>query len=196
MPDFEDYAGFKKTQGSEKFERYKLTTNRLVLIAATCDHINAELESNAKLAMLLNAEISSNWPPGEYDRNAQEYFKARLEDGGLPVSGWYVWYALLPETPDRPSTLIGSAGYFGPPTPKGDVEIGFSVMGKWQNKGYATEIAKALIANAFRDNRTFKVVAHALPDNLPSCRVLMKCGFHYVGIDEESGYNRFEILRP
>ncbi|MDD2206854.1 MAG: hypothetical protein VB083_02160 [Aminobacterium sp.] len=42
MPDFEDYAGFKKTQGSEKFERYKLKTNRLVLIAATCDHINDE----------------------------------------------------------------------------------------------------------------------------------------------------------
>ncbi|MHB8055830.1 MAG: hypothetical protein ACYDH3_11350, partial [Candidatus Aminicenantales bacterium] len=58
------------------------STARLDLIAATVDHLQAELESPDRLATMLGAEIGPGWPPGEYTRKAQEFFRdCLLEDG-------------------------------------------------------------------------------------------------------------------
>lgn len=173
----------------------KLLTKRLELTAATMDHVCAELEAPESLAALLNARAEPGWPPGEYDRNAQEFFLNRLKEGGMSVVGWYCWYAVLHESAGRPSVLVGAGGYFGPPDEKGEVEIGFSIMPAWQGAGYATETARALIENAFNDVRVKKVVAHAAPENPASCRVLEKCGFRRLSLNEESGNHRFEILQ-
>jgi len=48
-----------------------LQTPRLDLIAATLDHVEAELNDPAALEGLLGVSIPEDWPPGEYDRNAQ-----------------------------------------------------------------------------------------------------------------------------
>ena len=65
--------------------RLERTTERLLLVASTLDHLRAELASPAKLASLLNVEVPSDWPPGEYDRSAQEFFlkqaKVALNEG-------------------------------------------------------------------------------------------------------------------
>ena len=173
----------------------KLSTNRLDLVAATLDHIHAELEAPERLSSLLNALVEPGWLPGEYDRGAQEFFCDRMNEGGAAIIGWYVWYAILRKSPDVPAVLIGSGGYFGPPNDEGDVEIGFSVMPSRQGSGYATEIAEALIRNAFADLRVRKVIAHTTPSNLASCKVLEKCGFRRTREPEESGNILFEILR-
>jgi RimJ/RimL family protein N-acetyltransferase len=178
-----------------KSKTVKLSTNRLELVAATLDHICAELEAPERLASLLNAQVEPGWPPGEYDRNAQEFFRDRLKEGGVAVIGWYSWYAVRRGSPYQPSVLVGAGGYFGPPNEEGEVEIGFSVMSVWQGLGYAIEMAEALIENAFTDIRVKKVIAHTTPVNLASCKVLEKCRFRYVCRDEESGNNLFEILR-
>jgi len=173
----------------------KLSTDRLELIAATLDHVCAELKAPECLASLLNAQVESGWPPGEYDRAAQEFFRDRLQASGMSAVGWYGWYAVRRESCGQPSVLIGAGGYIGPPNEGGEVEIGFSVMPAWQNSGYATEICHALVENALADVRVQRVIAHASPTNGPSCRVLEKCRFHHTGADEESGHWRFEILR-
>ncbi len=173
----------------------KLSTNRLDLIAATLDHICAEIEAPERLASLLNAQVETGWPPGEYDRDAQEFFRDRLKEGGEAAIGWYGWYAIQRGTSDRSSVLVGTGGYFGPPSEVGTVEIGFSVMPAWQGLGYATEIAEALIENAFTDMRVRKVIAHAAPVNLASCKVLEKSRFRFVCREEESGNNLFKISR-
>ncbi|MBN1333413.1 MAG: GNAT family N-acetyltransferase [Synergistales bacterium] len=170
----------------------RLYTDRLELIAATPEHVKAELENPELLASLLNAQVGPGWPPGEYDRGAQEFFLDRLTEGGKPAQGWYLWYALRRETPTQPALLIGSGGYVGPPDGSGVVEIGFSVMTEHRGLGYATEIAQALIAKAFTDNRVQKVIAHTTPENKASCRVLEKCCFSWI---EGSDNGRFEILR-
>ena len=53
-----------------------LQTNRLDLTAATFDHIRAETESSERLAQLLETRVEPGWPPGEYDRDAQDFFGA------------------------------------------------------------------------------------------------------------------------
>ncbi|MGX9364520.1 hypothetical protein ACTVJH_00570 [Desulfoplanes sp. PS50] len=49
--------------------------------------VSAELEAPEQLASLLNAEIETGWPPGEYDRDAQEFVRDRLQGGGLSAVG-------------------------------------------------------------------------------------------------------------
>ena len=173
----------------------RLETGRLVLIAATLEHICAEMESPQRLARLLATRVEPGWPPGDYDRGAQEFFCSRLKECGLSVVGWYVWYAVGREEGGQRSKLVGAGGYFGPPDEKGEVEIGFSVMPSSRGHGYATEMSAALVSNAFEDNRVQRIVAHTTPDNIGSVKVLVKSGFSYVCRDPESGTDLFQILR-
>jgi RimJ/RimL family protein N-acetyltransferase len=165
----------------------RLSTNHLELVAATFDHVCAELESAQRLASLLKAHVKPGWPPGEYDRDAQRFFRDRLKEGGASVIGWYCWYALRHGDPCHPPELVGAGGYFGPPSEEGLVEIGFSIMPSWQNLGYATDLAKMLVKNAFTDSRVQRVIAHTTPMNPASCKVLEKCGFNCVCRDEGNG---------
>jgi len=71
-----------------------LRSPRLTLIASTLAHLRTELESPKQLAGMLDAVVSREWPTGEYDRDAMEFFRARLEEGGEAVEGWYGWYAV------------------------------------------------------------------------------------------------------
>lgn len=173
----------------------RIFTNRLELVAATLNHLRAELDTPEQLGKLLNTQTGSGWPPGEYDREAQLFFKDKLEEGGADVIGWYGWYALLRGNMKIPSTLIGAGGYFGPPDVKGEVEIGFSVLPMWQRIGLATEMAIALVQNAYKDSRVKKVIAHTHPSNLASRKVLEKSGFVFTNLDEVSGNYRFESSR-
>ncbi|MCE5265664.1 MAG: GNAT family N-acetyltransferase [Deltaproteobacteria bacterium] len=179
----------------EEVKCVRLRTNRLELTAATFDHICAEVESSEHLARLLGTRVEPGWPPGEYDRDAQEFLGCCLKEGGMSVVGWYVWYAIRQEEEEQSSILVGAGGYFGPPSKKGEVEIGFSVMPSSREHGYATEMVQALVSNAFGDARVQKIVAHTNPDNIASVKVLMKSGFRYVCLDQESGNDLFEILR-
>jgi len=172
-----------------------LYTNRLELIATTLEHIMAELESPQCLASMLNVCVEDGWPPGEYDRNAQEFFRDRLMEGGKDVVGWYGWYAVRRGNKNEVPLIVGAGGYFGSPSDEGDVEIGFSVMPSCRGMGYATEIAGGLIRHAFTYDNIKRVIAHISPENISSRKVLEKCGFSYISRDEESGNDLFEILK-
>jgi len=101
---------------------------------------------------------------------------------------------------DRVTGLtVGSAGFKGPPSPAGLVEIAYQVHPDHQGQGYATEAAAALTAYAFSDDRVRTVCAHTLPELNASARVLAKCGFTHLGevIDPEDGLVwRWEKAKP
>lgn len=172
-----------------------LATARLDVVAATLDHVHAELDGRERLAALLHADVEEGWPPGEYDRGAQEFFRDRLREGGAEVVGWYTWYALRRGGSQR-AVLIGAAGFMGPPSEEGDAEIGFSIVPAWRGQGYASELVGMLLTWAFDDPRVRRILAQTTPQNAASCRVLEKSGFHRVGCPQESQTTRFELLRP
>lgn len=139
------------------------------MIPATLKHVGVELEAPEQLSILLDAQLSSAWPTGEYDRDAMEFFRARLEEGGPEVEGWYGWYAVRKADAQSPRALVGAGGYFGPPDSEGLVEVGYSVLPEWRRMGYASEIVEALLERAFSHAQVRKVIAHTTESiRLPS----------------------------
>jgi ribosomal-protein-alanine N-acetyltransferase len=170
----------------------KLRTERLDLVAATLDHICAELEAPRYLASLLGATVDPGWPPGEYDRGVQEFFRDRLREGGADAVGRYGWYAVRRGGDGNRAVLVGAGGYIGPPDADGAIEVGFSLMPAWRNMGYATEMVEALVAHALADSGVRVIVAHTSMENPASMRVLEKSGFMRADDDGEGGV-RYEI---
>lgn len=89
----------------------------------------------------------------------------------------------------KDGTLVGDAGFKGPPSDDGFVEIAYGIEPDLQGRGFATEAAQALIAFARQTEGVRVVRAHTRHDNIASSRVLTKCGFRFVGdvIDPEDG---------
>jgi ribosomal-protein-alanine N-acetyltransferase len=172
-----------------------LRTARLDLVAATIDHLAAELEDPQRFANLIGAVVLPSWPPGEYDRHAITYFHDRLAETGAAAAGWYVWYAIRRTTADCPATLVAGGGYFGPPLPDGTVEIGYSVVPEWRRQGYATELVQALIQRAFEEPRVRRILAEAEVANIASIGVLGRCGFRRMGTGREPHYDRYQCDR-
>jgi RimJ/RimL family protein N-acetyltransferase len=121
-----------------------------------------------------------------------EFFRARMEEGGKDVEGWYGWYALRAADSAGPRTLVGGAGYFGPPDTEGTVEVGYSVLPRWQRRGYASEMVQMLVEHALTFAEVKRIIAHTTEANPASIAVLLRCGFHRAGAEPETGKLRFE----
>jgi RimJ/RimL family protein N-acetyltransferase len=91
--------------------------------------------------------------------------------------------------------LLGIAGYVGPPSVEGLVEIGYAVAAEYQRRGYATEAVRALIDQAFADANVVAVTATTYATLAPSIGVLRKTGFALVAEDTASGLLRYEHRR-
>jgi ribosomal-protein-alanine N-acetyltransferase len=114
-------------------------TPRLLILAASRALLTAELHKPHYFPVLLGAVLPEDWPPGQYDRPAMEFFLEQLTAGGRTAAGWYGWYALRKAEGDTPRTLIGSGGFMGPPDAAGTAEIGYSISSDWRQQGLATE---------------------------------------------------------
>ncbi len=121
-------------------------------------------------------------------------YVARLQISTAP-DPWQFGFAVLLESANL---VIGSCGYKGAPR-DGWVEIGYGIAPAYCGRGYATEVAEALIAYAFTNKEVKTVRAHTLPEKNASGRVLGKCGFQLIGgvNDPEDGLIwRWEKRRP
>lgn len=105
-----------------------------------------------------------------------------------------MYFILLPGEGGRP-ILVGTAGYKGPPSADGTVELGYGIVSEYQRRGFASEATRGMVARAFRFPSVRRVIAETLPELTPSIGVLQKCGFRLIGEGSEPGVIRFEITR-
>ncbi|HEX9705677.1 MAG TPA: GNAT family N-acetyltransferase [Gemmatimonadales bacterium] len=86
-------------------------------------------------------------------------------------------------------SVIGAAGFKGPPDSTGTVEIAYGIVPSFERRGYATEAAAALVRFAVGSGQVLVIRAHTLPVSNPSTRVLLKCGFRHIGtvVDPDDG---------
>ena len=173
----------------------RMHTPHLSLVPGTVELADAELAGLAGFAVLLGCDVPAGWPPGEYDRGAIEFLRNRLLAGGPDHAGWYTWYGITREPSGARGMLVAAGGYFCPPV-EGIVEIGYSVVPEAQRRGYATEMARALVERAFGFADVQAVIAHTFDSNPASIRVLEHCGFRRVGPGAEAGTVQYRHDRP
>jgi RimJ/RimL family protein N-acetyltransferase len=82
--------------------------------------------------------------------------------------------------------LVGWGGFKGAPA-DGRVEVGYEIAPARQGRGLATAALRAMVAEAFADDRVGEVIAHTLAEPNASNRVLEKVGFHFDGETLERG---------
>lgn len=79
-------------------------------------------------------------------------------------------------------SFVGQAGLFhiGYDDTKTDIEVAYRLFEKFWGKGYATELASALVEWGFANLPVNKLVGFAAEDNAASSQVLKKVGMHFV----------------
>jgi RimJ/RimL family protein N-acetyltransferase len=152
-----------------------IRSDNLRLIAVEPFHVEALSRDKRELAEVLRVAVPDGWP------QFPEAF-APPEDGGprrseRPPTDWRDYFFIHP----RESALVGNGGFTGDPDDAGVVEIGYEIAPEHQNRGYATEAARAMIDYAFAhaDARVAAVVAHTLAETNASNAVLRKAGMSF-----------------
>lgn len=100
---------------------------------------------------------------------------AELRNGRGPDPWRYGFFVHHRES----QAVIGAAGFTGPPDTSGTVEIAYGIVPSFEGKGYATEVAAALVEFASSSGGVRRIRAHTLPVANASTRVLKKCGFRH-----------------
>lgn len=86
-------------------------------------------------------------------------------------------------------TVVGHAGFHGPPDETGMVEIGYAVDPRFRRRGYAKAMVRALLAWANGEDAVRVVRAAISPANVASLATIAGFGFAQVGEqwDEDDG---------
>lgn len=80
---------------------------------------------------------------------------------------------------ERGGRLMGGVGFYRKPS--GVAELGFWLGRPWWRQGYATEAARAVLAQGARNRRLPGFSSAHFIDNPASARVLLKLGFEPMG---------------
>jgi RimJ/RimL family protein N-acetyltransferase len=166
---------------------FHIHTERLDLIPATLEILEADRNDHQNLARLLSAAVPGSWPPPLLDdATLDEFIRMAAENADPFFITWY-WVRDDPEEGER--VLVGSGGIASSPVP-GTVLIGYSVFEEFQRRGYATEAVRHIVPTVFSLPGVRQIVATTYPDLVASIRVLEKNGF--VSAGEARGGEGFE----
>jgi len=168
-------------------------SGRLELIPASLDLCDAEMRGPAEVGQVLGAHPPASWPPPVFERDDVQRVRRQLEHH--PESrAWSLRYVVLRPVAGGPRELVGVAGFAGPPSTRGAVEIGYAIAEEHQRRGYATEAVLALVAEAFEDPSIVTIAAMTYPGLVASIGVLRKTGF-VLASETAAGLLRYELHR-
>ena len=163
-----------------------LETERLILVQTPLTVLQKRLEQDTFTAEMTLPEgrVSVTFP-AEWPGEALKLFPTMIEAYGrapedVPWGGTVI---------DRQEWVaVGQMGFRDRPM-DGVVEVGYGINLSYQNRGYATEMVRALTDWALRQPTVIRVIAECRTDNVGSIRVLEKTEFEQVGqrFDEEDG---------
>ena len=156
----------------------KLETQHLLFLPFSLELKKMTLHDKSQLARYIGAHVPDDWPGPDLAEALPLFMKQMEQD----ASG-NVWDGIIVSKVDR--TVIGDMGFMGGPDETGAVEIGYSIVPAYRNRGYATEMAQALITWAFQQPDILIVVAECLQNNIGSIKVLEKLGMRRVGLHDD-----------
>lgn len=150
---------------------FKLESDRLIIIALDLENFKLYIENTAALEKNLGVKVTGR----ELSSEMKEIFKKPYQKA-LNDKKNYLWYTNWQIILKEKNRIIGGITFKGPGNSENEVEVGYGIDEKYQNKGYMTETLKSIIKWAFRNNEIKSVVAETNKDNIASQRVLEKVG--------------------
>lgn len=156
-------------------EELRLETERLTLVPISLGLVEALAADRAEAERLAGFAIPATFPNPDLAEFLPVY-AARLRDDPA-LFGFGPWIAAA----RADAVVMGGGGFVGRPDAEGTVELGYGVDEGHRGRGYATELAGALVAWARAQPDVRRVVARCEPGNAPSVRVLEKLGLRRTG---------------
>jgi [ribosomal protein S5]-alanine N-acetyltransferase len=169
---------------------FPINTERMSLVPATVKLYLMELHDRKAFASILNAHVPQAWPPDQITPEVIEEFIGRMQARDRKV--WTFYWLMRQEGPEIP-VLVGNGGFLI--HEDGTLEIGYSMLADYQNKGYATEAVRSMLEWAFSSFKKDCIIAHTYPHLKASIRVLEKNGFLFIGDGPEEGTITYELQR-
>jgi len=151
-----------------------IETERLILRQFKEDDAEA-------LSAVSNHEYVLKWMPDwkgtvEETRGLIKWFQSHYAKANKDAAR-----VVLAVTLKESGELIGVVGIGNKEEVDNEIEIAFFVSEEHNNKGYISEAARAMTEWAFSNLHFDYLMAIVEPDNVPSQRVLEKCGFAKFG---------------
>ena len=132
--------------------------------------LDAAIEGPAVLGAVLGCEVAEGW-----EGFPEALPRVRDSLAGDPDGGrWGTRLFVLEE----PRVLVGWGGFKGAPV-DGEVELGYAIAPDFRGRGLATEAVRQMLADAYSDDEIKSVIAHTLPEQNPSTRVLHRANFTF-----------------
>lgn len=162
--------------------KHRIETERLSLLCCDKEILQALVDEDSAIAKLLQINVPAKWT--EFGAPAFKYALEKISADAEEET----WWSYLPVY-KKEKMLIGSCGYKGKPDKNGMIEIGYEVAEAYRGRGFATEMARALIAYGIKDERVKTIQAHTLAEENASGKVLKNCGMKWMEeiIDPEDG---------
>jgi len=159
---------------------FKLETERLILtVPSMQDYDNLLSLRTDPVVMASASNEGSEFGSGK--PQAPEQVKEHIE----LAQGYFDEYGLCFFCVFEKSTgnFIGQAGLFHwcYKLDQPDIELAYRLFEKYWDKGYGTELAKALIKWGLNDRKLPRIIAPVHPDNIRSVNVLKKAGMKFDG---------------
>lgn len=158
-------------------EPFELVTQRLRLVPLSLELLLLERDDPLALAAALGAathvagDLVDGRPEPELLDALQQMVRATTEHPD--EWPWSTDWALI--TRDE-GVIIGGCCFHGPPDDSGRAELGYGLFSPDRGRGYMTEAVQRMIAWAFEAPIVREVIAETIVGNLPSERVLQRCG--------------------
>ncbi len=167
-----------------------MQTARLTYLPFSAAGFRALMASEAEFESCLGVASAEGLRAFVVSGEVSPEFLAKLGTSS-EADPWNYGFVLVPDVSLSAGRreAIGLASFKGPPDGEGLVEIAYGVVPGYQNRGFATEAAAALVEFALADPRVRQIRAHTMPAHNASTKVLERNGFKLQGpvIDPEDG---------
>lgn len=171
-----------------------LETERCILRELTLEDANALFalasspQVSAYSSMFLTVHVS-----------VDETYNFALERLDKYKQGIVIPWVIIEKSTQR---VIGFTQLFDYRPDHRRADIAYSLVPEYWGRGIGTEIAKAVISYSFTHLQLLRLQAVCDPCNMPSIRIIEKCGFHYEGLlrsyylvlGERSNRNMYSML--
>ena len=166
-----------------------IETERLQLFPLTYSELKKRTEEQEEFAKEANLCFVSEKMSDEEIDAIQNKFLPILKDGSKNYLFYTMW--LIVKKDER--TVAGGICFHGEPDENDEVEIGYGTEQEFQNKGIMKEAVLGMLEWLKTRDDVKSVIVETEKNNIPSLKLLEKCGFSFAKNKDENLIYRYKL---